>query len=316
MFEGFGGALVTIAEPHVLLTLFFGSVIGLIFGAVPGLGGILAMSMLLPFTFTWDAITAVYLFSGIMGASSFGGSISAILLNTPGTPVNAATCFDGYPMAKRGEAARALGLSAGACLLGALFGLVILALLIQVMRPLVIAFGHPEIFWLVVFGLVTTATVSQGSLLNGLIAGGVGILLSLVGLNEPTGPHPLHHGERVSVGRHSPDPVLRRAIRHRRVDQLLGPGRHHRQGQHPGQHPGRVAGSDGELPLRRLPAAQLVHRHAGGDHSRGGRRDRQPDRLHGGRAVVQGPGPPSAPAAPRGSSPAKRPTTPRTAERC
>ena len=62
------------------------------------------MSMLLPFTFTWDAITAVYLFSGIMGASSFGGSISAILLNTPGTPVNAATCFDGYPMAKRGEA--------------------------------------------------------------------------------------------------------------------------------------------------------------------------------------------------------------------
>lgn len=187
MFEGFGAALVTIGEPHVLLTLFFGSVIGLIFGAVPGLGGILAMSMLLPFTFTWDAITAVYLFSGIMGASSFGGSISAILLNTPGTPVNAATCFDGYPMAKRGEAARALGLSAGACLLGALFGLVILALLIQVMRPLVIAFGHPEIFWLVVFGLVTTATVSQGSLLNGLIAGGVGILLSLVGLNEPTG---------------------------------------------------------------------------------------------------------------------------------
>ena len=187
MLEGFGAALATIAEPHVILTLFFGSVIGLIFGAVPGLGGILAMSMLLPFTFDWDAITAIYLFCGIMGASAFGGSISAILLNTPGTPVNAATCFDGYPMAKRGEAARALGLSAGACLLGALFGLVILALLIQVMRPLVLAFGHPEIFWLVVFGLVTTATVSQGSLLNGLIAGGVGVLLSLVGLSEPTG---------------------------------------------------------------------------------------------------------------------------------
>ncbi len=187
MFEGFGPALATIAEPHVIVTLFSGAVIGLIFGAVPGLGGILAMSMLLPFTFTWDAITAVYLFCGIMGASAFGGSISAILLNTPGTPVNAATCFDGYPMAKRGEAARALGLSAGACLLGAAFGLVLLALLIQVMRPLVLAFGHPEIFWLVVFGLVTTATVSQGSLLNGLIAGGIGILLSLVGLSEPTG---------------------------------------------------------------------------------------------------------------------------------
>jgi putative tricarboxylic transport membrane protein len=187
VFEGFGGAFLTILEPHVIIALASGSVIGLIFGAIPGLGGIIAMSMLLPFTFTWDAVTAVYLFCGIMGANAFGGSISAILLNTPGTPVNAATCFDGYPMAKQGEAAKALGVSATASLLGALFGLVILALLIQVMRPVVLAFGHAEIFWLVVFGLVATASISQGSLLNGLIAGGVGILLSLIGLNEPTG---------------------------------------------------------------------------------------------------------------------------------
>ena len=77
MLEGFGTALATIAEPHVILTLFFGSVIGLIFGAVPGLGGILAMSMLLPFTFDWDAITAVYLFCGIHRAQEPSAAPSA-----------------------------------------------------------------------------------------------------------------------------------------------------------------------------------------------------------------------------------------------
>lgn len=187
MAPGFDEAFLAILNTKSLLAIVSGSIIGLVFGAIPGLGGIIAMSMLLPFTFTWNPITAIFLFCGIMGASAFGGSISAILLNTPGTPVNAATCFDGYPMAKRGEAARALGVSATACLLGALFGLVLLGFLIQVMRPVVLAFGHAEVFWLVVFGLVSTATISQGSMVDGLIAGGVGILLSLIGLNEPTG---------------------------------------------------------------------------------------------------------------------------------
>jgi putative tricarboxylic transport membrane protein len=187
MFEGFGAAFLTIFNLHVIIALACGSALGLTFGAIPGLGGIIAMSVLLPFTYSWDTTTAVYLFCGIMGASAFGGSISAILLNTPGTAVNVATCFDGYPMARRGEAAKALGISATASLCGALFGLVVLAVLIQVMRPLVLAFGHAEIFWLVVFGLVATASISQGSLLDGLIAGGTGILLSLIGLSEPTG---------------------------------------------------------------------------------------------------------------------------------
>lgn len=187
MSEGLASALSVLTQPHVLAVIIAGSVIGLTFGAIPGIGAIQAMAMLLPFTFTWNALTAVYFFCGIMGASAFGGSVSAILLNTPGTPVNAATCFDGYPMARRGEAAKALGISATSSLLGALFGLVVLALLVQVMRPIVLAFGHAEIFWLVVFGLVSTASITQGSLLDGLIAGGVGILLSLIGLNEATG---------------------------------------------------------------------------------------------------------------------------------
>jgi putative tricarboxylic transport membrane protein len=187
MLEGFTDAFFVLAQPHVFAVILAGSVLGLVFGAIPGIGGIQAMAMLLPFTFTWNALTAVYFFCGIMGSAAFGGSVSAILLNTPGTPVNAATCFDGYPMARRGEAARALGISASSCLLGALFGLVLLVVLVQIMRPIVLAFGHAEIFWLVVFGLVSTATITQGSLRDGLIAGGLGILLSLIGLSESTG---------------------------------------------------------------------------------------------------------------------------------
>ncbi len=187
MIPGLGEAVLSLLELHYIAALLAGAVIGLVFGAIPGIGGIQAMAMLLPFTFAWNPVTAVYLFCGIMGAAAQGGSISAILLNTPGTPVNVATCFDGYPMARRGEAARALGISVCACLFGALFGLLILALLIQVMRPIVLAFGHPEIFWLVIFALVATATISQGAVMHGLVAGGVGILLSLVGLSEATG---------------------------------------------------------------------------------------------------------------------------------
>ena len=187
MFEGLGVASISLLAPDAMLALFAGSIIGLVFGCIPGIGGIQAMAMLLPLTYSWDPITAIFLFCGIMGAADLGGSVSAILLNTPGTPVNVATCFDGHPMARRGEAAKALGISASASLLGAFFGLILLAVLIQVMRPIVLAFGHGEIFWLVVFALVATATIGQGSLLYGLIAGGLGILLSLIGLNEATG---------------------------------------------------------------------------------------------------------------------------------
>lgn len=167
--------------------ILLGSIIGFVFGALPGLGSIQALALMLPFTFGWNPVVAMYLYAGIMGATSEGGSVSAILLNTPGTPINAATCFDGYPMARRGEAGRALGLAAASSVFGAFVGLVILVAMIPFIQPIVLAFGPPEIFWLVMFGLVSISVASQGNMLKGLASGGIGILLSMIGYSDVFG---------------------------------------------------------------------------------------------------------------------------------
>ncbi|MFC1872980.1 tripartite tricarboxylate transporter permease [Chloroflexota bacterium] len=181
MLDMLGGAVGYLLHYDVYLIIFLGCVIGLVFGALPGLGGATAIALLLPVTYSWDSMLAFFFFAGIMGSTAFGGSIPAILLNTPGTAPNAATCFDGYPMAQRGEAGKALGISATASGVGALFGLVVLILLIPLVYPIVLAFRPPEFFVLVLFGLATVAFAARGNFLRGLISGGLGILLSFVG---------------------------------------------------------------------------------------------------------------------------------------
>ena len=96
-------------EPASMAAIFFGMTVGVIFGIIPGLGSVIAMTLLLPFTFGWDPILAMYAFAGIMGTASTGGAVPASFLNTPGTIANVCTTFDGYPMAQRGEGGRALG---------------------------------------------------------------------------------------------------------------------------------------------------------------------------------------------------------------
>ena len=101
-----------LAEPAAILMLLLGTTLGVVFGALPGLGTITALAVVLPFTFGMDPMLAMFLYAGIISSGTFGGSIPAILLNTPGTPPNAATCLDGYPMTQRGEGARALAVPA------------------------------------------------------------------------------------------------------------------------------------------------------------------------------------------------------------
>ena len=161
-----------------------GSAVGLIFGALPGLGGIVALAVVLPFTFGMDPLTAMLFLAGVMGAVPFGGSIPAILLNTPGTGPNAATCFDGFPMTQKGESRRALGISATASGLGALFGLVVLMVLLPLVRAVVLTFGPPEFFLLVMLGLASVALAARGNLLKGLIAAGIGVIISLIGYSQ------------------------------------------------------------------------------------------------------------------------------------
>ncbi|MFC1917079.1 tripartite tricarboxylate transporter permease [Chloroflexota bacterium] len=187
MLDMLSGAAGYLLHPEVYLFIFIGTVIGLIFGVLPGLGGVTALALLLPVTYGWDPMLAFFFFAGIMGATPFGGSVASIMLNTPGTAVNAATCFDGYPMTQRGEAGKALGISATASGFGGIVGVLVLLVLIPIMYPLVLAFRPPEVFILVLFGLVTVAFAARGNLLRGLISGGIGVLLSFIGFSGISG---------------------------------------------------------------------------------------------------------------------------------
>jgi len=187
MFEAIQIALGQLGQPTAIAAIIGGTLIGVVFGAIPGLGSVVAMAIILPFTFGWEPATAMFLFAGIFGTASTGGAIPAILLNTPGTIANVCTTFDGYPMSRRGEGGRALGLAAMSSGVGTLFSLLVLAALLPVAKLLILAFGATEFFWLVILGLIAVTMASRDNLIKGLAAGGVGVLLALIGLSPVFG---------------------------------------------------------------------------------------------------------------------------------
>ncbi|ATW23718.1 hypothetical protein DCMF_01940 [Candidatus Formimonas warabiya] len=179
--DALGIAFSCLLSAKGLMYVFLGSVFGLLYGAAPGLGGVAAISMLLPFVYGMDVNNALLLIMGTAGAVPFGGSITSILLNTPGTPTNAATCFDGFPMTQNGEAGRALGISSVASCLGAVFGVICLIIAMPFFKAISLKFGPPEFFMLVLFGVCCIAVASRGNIVKGLAAGGLGLSLALVG---------------------------------------------------------------------------------------------------------------------------------------
>jgi putative tricarboxylic transport membrane protein len=193
MWESFLQALAQLSQTENLLILAVGSVAGVILGALPGLF-LAGLTIGMTFTFGWDTSSAMFLMAGMMGAVSEGGSIPAILLNIPGEAPNAATCFDGHPMAQQGEAGRAVGLAAASSFLGAIIGLVFLLLLLPFVWTIILAFGPPEFFMLVLFGLLTVAYAARGNMLKGLVSAGIGVLISLIGFS------PVHGVLRFNLG--------------------------------------------------------------------------------------------------------------------
>lgn len=181
------GAFLEVLSGGSILYLMAGVTLGLLFGVIPGLGGTTALALVIPVTYTLDPLDAMFLAGGVMGATSFGGSISAILLNTPGTAPNAATTFDGYPLARQGKAGLAIGAAATASALGGLIGLFTLLLFIPVARDIVLKFGSSEFFLLTILGLAAIAVSVRGKLLRGLVAACVGLLLAFIGANQFTG---------------------------------------------------------------------------------------------------------------------------------
>ncbi|MEM8554207.1 MAG: tripartite tricarboxylate transporter permease [Pseudomonadota bacterium] len=163
------------------LVLVLGTVLGIILGAMPGIGSTVAVAIVLPFTLTMGQSAAILLLLAVYAGSVYGGSISAILINTPGTPQSAATCLDGYPMAKRGEAGLALGWATVASVIGGLVSAVVLVFAAPQLAAFALNFGPIETFALILLGLTCIVSVSTGSVVNGLLAGMIGIFLSTVG---------------------------------------------------------------------------------------------------------------------------------------
>ncbi len=170
-----------------LFYLVLGTCIGLVFGAIPGLGGTTAIALLIPLTFGMENFEAIVLMGGVMASTSTGGSVSAILLNTPGIAPNAATTFDGYPLAQQGKAGLALGAGATASALGGLIGVATLVAVIPIAKEIVLLFAPAEFFLLAVFGLCAIAVATGGRLLQGLITACVGLIAGFIGYDGVSG---------------------------------------------------------------------------------------------------------------------------------
>lgn len=174
-------------NPISLLLIIFAVFWGIAFGAVPGLSGIVGVALLIPFTFAFDPIEGLLLLGGVYVGSTFGGSISAILFNTPGSPEAACTALDGYPMARRGEAGKALGIALASSAIGGIFGTLVLMLAAPPLARLALEFGPPEYFALACLGITAVASIGGGSIVKGLIAGLLGLAVATIGLDPLTG---------------------------------------------------------------------------------------------------------------------------------
>jgi len=180
MIDALLSAWTVIFTPVTLAFLCGGVLIGLALGAIPGLGGVIGLTLLIPFIYDLGPAPAMALLIGMAAVTTTSDSIPAILFGIPGTVAAQATILDGFPMTRKGEAARALGASFSASAIGGVLGAVVLFASIPIVRPLVLHFRSPEFFMLAMLGISMVAVLSQGALLKGLAAGGFGLLLTTV----------------------------------------------------------------------------------------------------------------------------------------
>jgi len=164
-----------------------GTFAGIYVGAIPGLSVTMALSILISFTFSWEVNDALCLMAGIFTGGVYGGSRSSILLNIPGAPAAVATGFDGYPLAKLGEAGKAIGLSTSASFIGGFVGLFFLATCAPFISEFALRFAPRDYFLLAIMGILIVGSLSGQSLAKGVFAGSLGIILSMVGMDNFTG---------------------------------------------------------------------------------------------------------------------------------
>ncbi len=167
--------------------LLGGSIIGLVIGVLPGLGPVFAVALFMPLTFSMSAGPALILLSALYASSVYGGSITSILMNVPGTPGNVATSFDGHPLARQGRAGFALGASTGASFFGGIIGVFAMVTIAPILAEVALKIGPADYFMLAAFGLSMVAIASKGDPLRGLLMGILGIAVTFIGRSTLTG---------------------------------------------------------------------------------------------------------------------------------
>jgi len=183
-FELYLAGLSYFSNPIIYVASFLGVLVGIIFGALPGLTATMTIAVFIPFTFGMDPIVSFAFLLGLYTGAVYGGSISAILINIPGTPSAIATSLDGYPMCQQGRAGEAIGISTVSSALGGFFSVIVLCLAAPLIANLAIKFSAEEYVGITLIGLSIIAMISPGSTVKGLIGGVLGLILGTVGIDS------------------------------------------------------------------------------------------------------------------------------------
>lgn len=179
--------LTPFSDPVMLIAVMLGTLAGVYVGAIPGLSGSMAVSLLVSLTFAWETNMAIAAMIGVYVGAVYGGSRSAILLNIPGAPAAVATVFDGYPLALKGQAGKAIGITTTQSCIGGMMGVAVLAIFTPLISTLAIKFGPMDYFILSIMGLLLIGSLGTGSIVKALISGAIGILVALVGQDAISG---------------------------------------------------------------------------------------------------------------------------------
>lgn len=187
MFEYLMAGFANVFQPMNLLLTVFGTVVGVVIGCLPGLSGSMGIILLLPLTYTLEKSAALVMLCGIFCGSMFGGSVSAILLRTPGTPSATATLLDGYPLAQQGKAGKAIGIAAVSSCIGGIISTICLIFIAPQLAKVALKFHSADYFALALFGISIMASAAGKNILKGLISGAIGLLISMVGTDPLVG---------------------------------------------------------------------------------------------------------------------------------
>jgi len=185
--EAILSGLELLLQPLPLLMLFSGVIGGIVVGALPGLTATMGVAILVPFSFGMEPVPGLLMLLGLYAGAIYGGSVSAILINTPGTPSAAATILDGTPLFNRGEAGRAIGMATFASVFGGIGSAIFLVTLAPLLSRFALAFSAPEYFSLAVLGITIIGSISSGSLAKGLLSGCIGLIIATIGMDPIQG---------------------------------------------------------------------------------------------------------------------------------